>query len=96
MKSPTAFSSALHSLRCSASAWTWGPLVAFSKRSVLAVLQRVTVGGLLVTDEAGVVTLCGNQGTEGPRLEMRVRAEAFWVRVALFADMVSFCCVENS
>ena len=70
---------------------TWSPLVRFSRGAVLSLLRRVAIGQLIVTDTDDTVTICGapqiKDGT--PRTELKVLRETFWVRVLLFADMVS-------
>ena len=70
--------------------FTWGPLVQLSRAAVLAVLQKIEVGQLDITDSNGTVVRCGAQvdGDEGPRSQLKVLNEAFWVRTLLFADMV--------
>lgn len=70
--------------------FTWGPLVKFSRSTVLGLLSRIEVGQLVVRDHDGTVTVCGNPSIKdaSPRTELRVAKEAFWVRVMLFADMV--------
>ena len=78
-------------LRSYAGSFTWQPFVRFSRTTVLHLLQRITVGQILVTDSDGMRTVCGapqvKDGT--PRTELKVLKEAFWVRAILFADMVS-------
>ena len=79
------------SLRAYAGSFTWSPLVRFSRGLVLNTLRRIKVGQLVVTDSDGAVTVCGapkvKDGT--PKTELKVLKETFWVRVSLFADMVS-------
>ncbi|KAL8832299.1 MAG: hypothetical protein Q9191_000353 [Dirinaria sp. TL-2023a] len=80
----------LDTVRAYAGAFTWEPLVRFSRSTILRLLKRIAVGQLVVKDSDGLVTLCGTpQVKDGsPRTELRVFKEAFWVRVLLFADMV--------
>ena len=82
---------ALDSFRSYVGSFTWAPFVAFSKTALLSQLSKIQVGQLLVTDEKGKVTVCGAPGIKdgSPRTELQVVKEAFWVRVVLFADMVS-------
>ena len=81
----------LDSIRNYVGSFTWAPIVAFSKTALLSQLSKVQVGQLVVTDERGKVTICGKPGIKNgsPRTELQVVKEAFWVRVVLFADMVS-------
>ncbi len=80
----------LGSLRTYMGSFTWGPLVQFSRSTVLGALNRIEVGLLIVTDSDGTVTVCGHPGIKdgSPRTELKVLKEAFWVRAMLFADMV--------
>ena len=81
----------LDTLTTYAGSLTWSPLVRFSRGAVLSLLRRIAIGQLVVIDTDGAVTLCGTpQIKDGsPRTELRVLRETFWVRVLLFADMVS-------
>lgn len=82
---------AIDTLRSYIGSFTWAPFVALSKSALLAQLSKIRVGQLVVTDEHGQVTICGAPGIKdgSPRTELKVGKEAFWVRVVLFADMVS-------
>ena len=81
----------LDAFRSYAGSFTWQPLVSFSRSMVFGLLKRIAVGQILVIDNDRIRTVCGapqvKDGT--PRAELRVLKEAFWVRVLLFADMVS-------
>ena len=79
------------SLRTYAGSLTWSPLVRFSRGAVLSLLRRIKVGQLVLTDSDGEVTVCGTPKVKDgtPRTELKVLKETFWVRVLLFADMVS-------
>ena len=70
--------------------FTWGPFVSLSRATILGLLSRIEVGQLVVTDNDGTVTVCGNPNIKdgSPRTELKILREAFWVRVMLFADMV--------
>ena len=83
-------SSTFDSLRSYLGSFTWHPFVNFSRSTVLGLLKQIEIGQLVVRDEDGTVTVCGNPGMKevSPCTELRVLKEAFWVRVALFADMV--------
>jgi cyclopropane-fatty-acyl-phospholipid synthase len=86
--------SALDVARRCAGSVAWDPLVVLSRTGVLSLLQQITVGQLLVVDKDGAQTLCGQSSVADlptdPKTELRIRNDAFWVRLALFADMVSF------
>ena len=81
----------LDALRTYAGSFAWQPMVRFSRSIILGLLRRILVGQILVRDSDGAVTVCGapqvKDGT--PRTDLRVLKETFWVRVLLFADMVS-------
>lgn len=88
-------SSALDTLRGYAGSTAWAPLVRVSRTAVVSLFQRIEFGCLLITDERGAQMRCGRDAGMGshvcttpPRAELKVRREAFWVRLALFADMV--------
>lgn len=85
------FARSLDSLRTYAGSLTWAPFVAFSKTALLSQFSRIRVGQLVVTDENGLKTVCGSSEKKDgdPHTELLVAKEAFWVRVVLFADMVS-------
>lgn len=79
------------SLRSYVGSFAWGPFVTFSRSTVLALLERIEIGQLVVRDSHGTVTVCGSPGIKdgSPRTELKILKETFWVRVMLFADMVS-------
>lgn len=89
--------STIDTLRSYIGSFTWAPFVALSKSAVLAQLSKIRVGQLVITDEQGNLTVCGAPGIKdgSPRTELRVVKEAFWVRVVLFADMVSLLCAQS-
>lgn len=68
----------------------WSSLVRLSRGFVLALLQRIEVGTVVVTDSSGAVFVCGapQPNDAGPKTEVRVLKDTFWVRMLLFADMV--------
>lgn len=78
------------SLRTYVGSLAWSPLVRLSRGFVLALLKRIEVGTVVVTDSNGAVFVCGaDQSSDvGPKAELRVLKEVFWVRMLLFADMV--------
>jgi cyclopropane-fatty-acyl-phospholipid synthase len=88
-------SSTLDTFRGYAGSTAWAPLVRISRAAVLSLLHRIEFGCLLITDETGSQTRCGRDAGLGshvcatpPRAELNIKREAFWVRLALFADMV--------
>jgi hypothetical protein len=88
-------SSALDTLRGYTGSTAWAPLVRISRAAVLSLFHRIEFGCLLLTDESGEQTRCGRDAglgshvcTTPPRTELKIKREAFWVRLALFADMV--------
>lgn len=85
-----ALSRAWDSWRTSLEWMTWGPLVRFSQSTVLSLLSRIELGAIVVIDSDGTVSRCGEVGenTKGPKTELRVVKDIFWVRALLFADMV--------
>lgn len=88
-------SSAFDTLRGYAGSTAWVPLVGISRAAVLSLLHRIEFGCLLITDETGSETRCRRDAGLGshicstpPRAELNVKREVFWVRLALFANMV--------
>jgi hypothetical protein len=86
---------ALDTVRGYAGSTAWAPLVRISRAAVMSLFRRIDLGCLLITDENGAQTRCGRDAGLGshvcatpPRTELKVKREAFWVRLALFADMV--------
>ena len=85
--------------------YTWSPVVAASRRSILNLFARIKVGQLVIVDgTTNVTTVLGileprqvddedlkgvPRPAEAPRAELRVRSDVFWIRLLLFADMVS-------
>lgn len=86
----TAISRLFGSWRTSVGCTTWGPLVRFSRSTVLAILSRIELGRLVVIDGDGTAIHCGepDETSNGPNAELKVVKDSFWVRVLLFADMV--------
>ena len=84
--------SALDTLRSYTGSVAWGPLIQISRSSVLSVLKGIEKGSLTIREKDGSETLCGKATTgfeHWPVANLTVLREAFWLRVALFADMVS-------
>jgi len=89
------FSSALDTLRGYAGSTAWVPLVRISCATVLSLLRRIEFGCFCITDETGSETRCGSDLGLGshvystpPRAGLNVKPEVFWVRLALFTDIV--------
>ncbi len=85
-----ALSRSFASVRASVGLITWAPLVRFSRSAVLSILGRIEVGRLVIIDNDGTVTHCGEPHgiCKGPEAELRVVKDSFWVRTLLCADMV--------
>jgi cyclopropane-fatty-acyl-phospholipid synthase len=82
---------------------TWGPAVSVSKAAVTSLLARIETGTLIIIDDvtgerqihgqplAKESTLTnGVNGSYRPgprRVELKIKKETFWVRLALFGDM---------
>jgi hypothetical protein len=81
----------LHVLKDYAASIGWEPLVHFSKSAILTLLKGIETGRLDIAHEDGQVSLFGQpRPTEGaPRAALQVHKDSFWVRMLLFADMVS-------
>jgi cyclopropane-fatty-acyl-phospholipid synthase len=69
---------------------TWGPLVNLCKNGTLSQLQDIKIGKLVVfeggSSKASAVFGSDKEGV--PVAFLDVHNEKFWVRLALFADMV--------
>lgn len=66
---------------------------------MLSLFQQIENGELIVIENDGTVTTCCNQSTSlalAPSTTLRVARDAFWLRLALFADMVSVGSRRNS
>lgn len=85
------FTSALDGAWALAGSVVWGPFVKFSRTAVLSLLQKIEAGQLLVREDDGTEIVCGRVGVDQTlKTQLRIHRETFWVRLALFADMVSF------
>lgn len=80
--------------------YAYPPLVTVSRSAISSLFQQIKVGQLKIVDFDGTTTVCGQQklkadaSTESsvyslPVVELKVNKELFWVRLLLFADMVS-------
>lgn len=69
---------------------TWGPLVSLCKNGTLSQLQSIKLGKLVMfeggREKASAVFGSDKEGV--PVAFLDVHSEKFWVRLALFADMV--------
>lgn len=69
---------------------TWDSLVALCRNGTIAQLQQIQLGRLFLYDggsgKSSVVF--GNESPKNPDAALHVHSEKFWVRLALFADMV--------
>ncbi|KAI9797437.1 MAG: hypothetical protein M1833_005477 [Piccolia ochrophora] len=74
-------------LRDGTSSVTWGPVHRFSRTAVCALLSRIDRGQLIVADTDGTLLRFGQRGDTPLKTQLTVHAEAFWVRLFLFADM---------
>ena len=84
---------ALDKLRSYAGEFAWQPLIQLSRTAVLGLMSKVETGQIIVREAGDVETICGreNEGADlwqWPQTELRVLRDVFWLRVALFADMV--------
>ena len=83
--------SLLDSARSYAGSIAWGPLVQVSRASILSVLKGIQIGQLTIKEKDGTETICGRADlgrTAFPVTTLKVVRDAFWLRLALFADMV--------
>jgi cyclopropane-fatty-acyl-phospholipid synthase len=69
---------------------TWGPLVSVCRNGTLAQLQGINLGRLVLYENGSskAPTVFGVQSTGNLEAVLNVHDEVFWVRLALFADMV--------
>jgi hypothetical protein len=90
--------SLLDSARGYAGSIAWSPLVQLCRTSILNLLKGVELGQLTIKEKDGTETICGRADLGRvalPITSLKVVREAFWVRLALFADMVGpleLCC----
>ncbi|KAK7905400.1 hypothetical protein LTR67_000121 [Exophiala xenobiotica] len=81
-------SSALERVRTYAGTLAWDPLVTTSRRLILSLFSDIKVGRLTIVERDGTETVCGQVGEHvSPLVHLRVMRDAFWLRLALFADM---------
>lgn len=68
-----------------------GPLVDIARRSVLSVLQRIQIGQLVIEEDTTTIIGSQNLAVGAPPAAvttLKIKSKAFWIRAALFADMV--------
>ena len=70
-----------------------GQITNITRRLILSVFDRIQIGQLII-EENGKMTVCGSinlaVGSHPlPATLLKINDDAFWTRVALFADMVS-------
>lgn len=80
--------SRLLALRDTAGNVAWGPLTYGARSVCLAVLNQIRKGRLEIIDVDGHVYVCGEKKGSIPSTVITVHKDTFWVRLALFADMV--------
>lgn len=89
------FSGAFDQVRTAVGYLARGPATHVARQLILSVLHKITIGQLVI-EEKGTTTLCGTTNLAVgshplPATVLHVKDDAFWVRVALFADMVRRC-----
>jgi cyclopropane-fatty-acyl-phospholipid synthase len=87
----TPLTSRFTALRSYTGSLAWGPLVQFSRSMCLSLLKRVEIGRLEIIDTDGTRIVCGTTNFRDgePQTTLEVNKDTFWVRLMLFADMVS-------
>ncbi len=70
----------------------WGPLVTMCRNGTLSQLQNIKLGKLVIFEHGSskTSTVFGADKEGLPLAFLDIHDEKFWVRLALFADMV--CC----
>lgn len=86
----SSISSLVDRVRTYAGAVAWDPIIKSCRRSILSLLSEIKIGRLTVVESDGTETVCGQAGEHvEPLARLQVVRDAFWLRLALFADMVS-------
>ena len=69
---------------------TWQPLVSMCKNGTLSQLQNIQIGRLVLFEgsESKAENVFGADKEGVPVAYLHVHDDTFWVRLALFADMV--------
>lgn len=83
-------SSQFVALRGAAGAAAWTPLAQSSRSVCLSVLSKIQLGTLEIDDADGTTHVIGQKQRDEKYLgaKITVHKDTFWVRLALFADMV--------
>lgn len=78
------------SILSAATSQAWGPLVSLCRSGALAQLQGIKVGKLVLYEIGSSKTTSsfGKEESDLPLAILQVHDDKFWVRLALFADMV--------
>lgn len=84
-------SATVDKLRTSIGYVAYGPVTSVARQFIVSVLQRIQIGQLVI-EECGHTTVCGLQNLvigspPLPVTTLKINSDAFWTRVALFADM---------
>jgi cyclopropane-fatty-acyl-phospholipid synthase len=74
----------------------WAPLVSICRNGTLAQLGGIKLGRLVLHEKSSskAPTVFGAESTGCPEAVLHVHDERFWVRLALFADMVCLTLYE--
>jgi cyclopropane-fatty-acyl-phospholipid synthase len=89
---------AVSSLLSPVTSQAWGPLVTLCKNGTLSQFQNLKRGKLVLFEggSSKATAVFGSDKEGLPIAFLDVRDEKFWVRLALFADMVRFKTRDNS
>jgi hypothetical protein len=68
----------------------WNPLIQVSRTMCLSVLSKIEIGQIKITDTDGDIHIIGEKKhlVSGPSCHLIIHKETFWLRLALYADMV--------
>ncbi|KAI9888608.1 MAG: hypothetical protein M1814_006589 [Vezdaea aestivalis] len=80
--------SMLASTTAYAGSYVWNPIVQLSRRGAFIVLARIARGQLIIEDVDGTVEKFGDTAIDSVTAKITVKRDAFWLRLAVFADMV--------
>ncbi|KAH9820281.1 Mycolic acid cyclopropane synthetase-domain-containing protein [Melampsora americana] len=64
-----------------------GPLVLLARTTIIALMEKISVGELRVLTEQGIYTFGKTTVEDGLRAEIRVINDAFWVRMFMLSDL---------
>jgi cyclopropane-fatty-acyl-phospholipid synthase len=65
----------------------WNQLVTGARGACIVLLKKIEVGKLEIVDFTEDIIICGGHA-KGPTARIQVLSDTFWVRLALFTDMV--------